>query len=64
MNHIPEPLDQEKLLMILDHLNTKMDEIIQTNLSMNRELDRRLTAVEEFQRNFESWQAELRSRGE
>ncbi|MEH1826461.1 MAG: hypothetical protein V7L22_14005 [Nostoc sp.] len=41
-----------------------MDEIIQTNHSINRELDARLKDVEEFERNFESWQAKLSSRGE
>ncbi|MHC5743778.1 MAG: hypothetical protein ACYTXT_18010 [Nostoc sp.] len=41
-----------------------MNEIIQVNSTATRDLDARLKKVEEFQRNFESWQAELRSRSE
>ncbi|MHC5861699.1 hypothetical protein [Nostoc sp.] len=56
--------DQEKLLMIIEQINSKVNELIQSNHRMNRDLDARLKVVEEFQRNFESWQAELRDRGE
>jgi hypothetical protein len=45
----PEPLDQEKLLLILNEVHVKMDEIIQINLIKYALLEERVKRLEQSQ---------------
>ncbi|MEA5601081.1 hypothetical protein [Nostoc sp. UHCC 0252] len=61
-DNITEPLDQEKLLEILNALNTKMSEMIQVNGIRYTLLEKRIQKLEQFQREYETQQEHDRDR--
>ena len=62
MDEITKPLDQEKLLEILNALNTKMSEMIQVNGVRHTLLEKRIQELEQFQSEYETQQEHDRDR--
>ncbi len=57
-------LDKNVLFLMIKQVASKINELETVNTLQRHQLFCRVQELEQFQRNFESWQAELRDRGE